>query len=205
MFIEQPANKMSLAKRGLTYGFGVNDSDYLTSYIVKNKELRCPYYTAWCNMLKRCYYEPFLVKNPTYLGCSVCDEWLIFSNFKSWVKAQSWEGKHLDKDILVQGNKIYSPELCIFVPTAINVLFVDRRSNRGKYPSGVTKIRGKYRSRCRSNGKYEYLGLFDTPEQAFDKYKIFKLNVIKEAAMNQPEPLRSAMLNYKIEPYPKMS
>ena len=33
---------------------------------------------------------------------------------------------NLDKDILIKGNKIYSPKTCIFVPNDINVLFGEK-------------------------------------------------------------------------------
>ena len=38
------------------------------------------------------------------------------------------EGYSLDKDILVKGNKIYSPETCCFVPQDVNILFTKRTS-----------------------------------------------------------------------------
>jgi len=38
------------------------------------------------------------------------------------MERQDWEGKHLDKDILIPGNKIYSPDRCIFVSSLINLL-----------------------------------------------------------------------------------
>ena len=77
-------------------------------------------------MLQRCYSESHLVRQPTYKGCSVCEEWLTFSNFKSWMEQQDWEGKQLDKDLLVYKNKIYSPETCVFVSSVINSFFVEK-------------------------------------------------------------------------------
>lgn len=50
-------------------------------------------------------------------------------------------GWALDKDILVKGNKIYSPETCCFVPQEINNLFTKRKSCRGTLPIGVKYIK----------------------------------------------------------------
>lgn len=56
--------------------------------------------------------------------------WKYLSNFKKWYDEHYVEGWHLDKDILMQGNKFYSPETCCFVPFEINVLF--RRRTKTK-------------------------------------------------------------------------
>lgn len=78
-------------------------------------------------MLERCYSARYQERKPTYKGCSVCDEWLNYQNFAKWYDDNYYEIKGeimcLDKDILVKGNKIYSPENCVFVPNYINVLF----------------------------------------------------------------------------------
>lgn len=92
-------------------------------------------------MLTRCYNHKSLKKNPSYIGCSVCDEWLTYSNFKRWYEDPIngyREGYHLDKDILVKGNKVYSPETCCFVPHSINCLLLTRQRKRGALPIGVT-------------------------------------------------------------------
>lgn len=65
----------------------------------------------------------YLPKNkPTYEGCTVCDEWLYFSNFKKWFDENYIEGFQLDKDIIIRGNKVYSPQTCCFVPKEINII-----------------------------------------------------------------------------------
>ncbi len=66
-------------------------------------------------MLQRCYSESYLNKRPSYRGCSVCEEWKTFSNFMAWMKNKNMENLELEKDILVPGNKLYSPETCVFV------------------------------------------------------------------------------------------
>lgn len=80
-------------------------------------------YKAWANMLGRCYYKKCLDRKPSYNGCSVCDDWLMFSNYKKWYDSHHIEGWHCDKDIIVPNNKIYSPETCVYVPPSINATF----------------------------------------------------------------------------------
>ena len=86
-------------------------------------------YKVWNSMLERCYSNKSLIHNPTYKDCTVCDEWLCFENFEKWYNENYYEVDdeimNLDKDILVKGNKIYSPETCCFVPKRINILFVN--------------------------------------------------------------------------------
>ena len=91
---------------------------------------------------------------------------------------------NLDKDILIKGNKIYSPETCIFVPKNINLLFVKSDAKRGDYPIGVNynKRSGKFVARCGEYGKRVNLGTFRTPEEAFNAYKNAKMDRICELA-----------------------
>lgn len=164
----------------LISGVGINDADYLTqlneTFVSPSGELRqrvlwrCPYYTKWTDMIRRCYSEKELLKRPTYKDCTVCEEWLRFSNFRSWMEAQDWEGKHLDKDLLDYGNKLYSPETCRFIPPLVNKFIKESRETRGKLPIGVCwhERDGKFVSQCSNpfNGKREFLGYFSTPEDA---------------------------------------
>ena len=115
----------------------------------------------------------------------------------------------LDKDILCKGNKVYSRELCIFVPQKINNLFIKRNNLRGNSPIGVTlNSSGSYEVKCNNAyGKYIYLGSYSTEEEAFRVYKQYKEEVIKEVIDSYegkiPEPhysrLKTAMYNYKVE------
>lgn len=81
-------------KPKLVYGVGINDADYPTTQREKvNGEWkitwRCLYYDRWVSMLTRCYSSKCHEKQPTYKGCSVCDEWLTFSNFRKWMEQQT--------------------------------------------------------------------------------------------------------------------
>ena len=112
---------------------------------------------------------------------------------------------NLDKDILIKGNKVYGPDTCIFVPQDINKLFTKRNNNRGNYPIGVSynKQQKKYKSYCNTNSKQNFLGYYDTPEEAFTIYKQFKENYIKQVADEYknhiPEKLYNAMYEYEVE------
>jgi predicted transport protein len=169
-----------------------------------------PQYISWKEMLKRCYSEKFYTKHPTYIGCTVVEEWLNFQNFARWYDDNYYEvdGEMmcLDKDILIKGNKIYSPDTVIFVPKSINSLFVKVDAVRGNLPIGVTRIddTGRYRVKCANNkGKQIHIGCFDSPEEAFLNYKIFKENIIKSVANTYknkiPNNLYEAMINYVVE------
>ena len=199
-FIEIKASKKSLSFRGLVCGVGVNDAEYMIERIFEGKSYVCPYYRVWSHMIERCYSIKYQKLKPSYIECSVCDEWLVFSVFARWMKKKDWQGRQLDKDILVQGNKIYSPDTCIFVESFINNLFIKSQNKKGSLPVGVYKAKKEktYRASCRHRGKYIYLGNHKTPEVASEAYKAFKCKVIAEIAENQDEPLRTALLNYKI-------
>ena len=146
-------------------------------------------YQTWVDMLKRAYTEKKGRCN--YFGVTVCEEWHNFQSFAKWCHSQDFfnikdkNGKRydLDKDILVKGNKIYSPETCCFVPSEINCLFIRNKRFRGKYPIGVTKI-GKYFTARLSKGfgNRVLLGTFKTELEAFSAYKQAKELYLKELA-----------------------
>ena len=175
---------MKLNKRNkLVRGVGVNDADYNVVEIETDEGKQkivwqCPYYRKWMAMLGRCYSENVQSRQPTYKGCSVCDEWLIFSNFKKWMEQQDWKEKHLDKDLLMEGNKVYCPEHCIFVDGAINNFVIDRGSSRGEYMIGVSWVNhaSKFVSKCNNplTGKQEHLGYFTDELQAHLAWKARK-------------------------------
>lgn len=163
----------------LVFGVGVYDGigDTVTN----------PYYCTWKRMLQRCYSEKFHLKNPTYIGHSVCKDWLRYSLFEAWMVTQNWEGLELDKDLRVMGNTEYSPEACIFVPSRINSLLQDCGSRRGDLPLGVhlhkvpgTILRKPYRARTSSLTGMRHLGYFTTPEQAHEAWVKGKSEAILE-------------------------
>mgnify|MGYP001235079878 CR=1 FL=1 len=165
------------------------------------------YYSVWRNMIERCYNIEYNIKYPTYMGCLVVEEWHNFQNFAQWFyenyNPEIMEGWHLDKDILVKGNKLYSPETCCFVPHEINGIFTDRKIKRDNIPCGVHKHRNKFQVKMNFYGKYTRIGAFYTPEEAFQAYKTAKEKYIKEVAdkwKNKIDPrVYQAMYDYQVE------
>lgn len=163
-------------------------------------------------MLKRCY-DPNYIDRPTYKDCSVCNEWLCFENFEKWFDKNYYEipneKMYLDKDILVKGNKIYSPLYYRIVPNTINCLFTKSNKIRGIYPIGVyySDISKKIKSQLsilKNNKKIKKgLGYYNTPEDAFEAYKKAKEQYIKNTADKYkkyiPLEIYNAMYEYKVE------
>lgn len=167
-----------------------------------------PFYDQWKGVHRRCK-ETNNPKNKAYAGCYVCDKWNDYDNYFEWAKENYYklddEMMCLDKDILVKGNKIYSPTTCIFVPRVINQLFESSKGSRGNLPLGVTlyKHSGKYGSRVRIDGKTRFIGTFSTVEEAFCAYKNTKELYIKNIAdkyINRiPDAIYKAIIEYKID------
>lgn len=200
-FIEVPATKRSITLRGLVLGYGTNDADYDVNTTINGKSITCPYYERWAKMLTRCFSKKYHETRPTYIGCTVCDEWLTFSNFKRWMACQDWQGKDLDKDIIHPGNKRYSPDACTFILPHLNCLLTDRRSARGKYPRGVSKNKSKVKLEARVSykGGSIHLGHFTCEIEASNAYISKKAEIILEAAAEQSDPRVSNGLRLHVD------
>lgn len=147
------------------YGVGINDNPPNTT--------KCQYYRIWSEMLRRCYSPKFQQRSPSYIGCTVDPRWHYFSAFKEWAIQQGdINGKSLDKDLIKPGNKVYSPETCLFVPQKINVFLTINKSIKGKYLVGVRKKsrNSNYTSYITFNDQYVHIGVFPTQEEAHRAY-----------------------------------
>lgn len=190
-----------MKSKKLVFGVGINDADYVVKvwesfgYVNGKRKQKlvwiCPYYRVWSDMLARCYSDKFQERQPTYKGCSVSEEWLTFSNFKSWMEVQDFEGKQLDKDLLFVGNKVYSSESCVFVTKVVNSFTTDRGNDRGEWPIGVSwsKEREKFVSMCCNpfTKKQENLGYFDCPNKAHKAWLKRKLELAHLIAAEQTD------------------
>lgn len=181
----------------LVQGVGLND---VRSW---DKGKRCPFYSRWSDMLKRCYSEKYHVTKPSYAECSVCDDWLTLSKFKSWMEEQDWEGKQLDKDLLIPGNKEYSPEACVFIANDVNQFINSGGISKSNGSlEGVTWMeeKGKYKAQAGNKGANGYIGLFLTEEGGHKAYLMRKYEMAVRLASLQSDPrVAEALLKrYKV-------
>ena len=170
----------------LVCGVGVNDLPKGScSVMVDGKAIQHPFYKKWKSMIERSYSEKCHDRNPTYLECSVCEEWKTLSKFKSWFDQQNpdrycWQ---LDKDVLLVGNKIYSPETCLLVPSWLNMFVTDGGANRSNHAVGVCwrEQRNKYQAAVRDiHGNKRYLGVFTDELSAHLAWKAAKLQIVHD-------------------------
>lgn len=142
-------------------------------------------YRCWRSMMERCYSERYQQQKPTYGECSVDTQWANFQEFAEWCQWQVGfdKGWHLDKDILIKGNKIYSPDACVFVPNEVNCVINMQKSTRGLLPVGVTYAQqGKYRAQWQEGGVQRYSPVMSDPMKCFKIYKENKERVVKNLA-----------------------
>lgn len=169
---------------------------------------KCPISNlVWMAMIQRCYSEKWGDRHPAYYGiCSVCDEWLIYQNFASWYEENRYEvpGRlHLDKDILVPGNRVYSPETCLLVPQRINMMFLGRnRKTDRDLPTGIKRtLTGANRTKyaCAFDGKT--LGTFESLEEAYESYVKAKhahiQKVVDDCRNYLPSKVYLALVDYR--------
>lgn len=145
------------------------------------------------------------LREPSYTGCSTT--FLCFQDFCEWCQTQVGyaDGYQLDKDLLYKGNKVYSPEYCVFLPSEINKLLVSPKKCRGELPLGVSqpKIGGSYRATFTISGKTAHIGMYSNPESAFNAYKCEKEKHIKQQANKWRDKIDprayEALMNYEVE------
>lgn len=192
----QISNPLHLSVHEIGY---VGVGEYCTTIDGKLNKI----YNTWYGMIRRCYSEKYHKKSPTYSDCLVDERWHNFQIFGKWFEENYVEGFSLDKDILIKGNKIYSPETCCFVPQEINNLIIKNNKKRGIYPIGVNRKENKFQATINISGKPKYLGIFNTPEDAFKAYKEAKEQEIKRLAKKWrlfiTDECYEALVKYQVE------
>ena len=187
------------------YGVGITG----TKYPPKINGVNTKEYELWTGMLKRCYSDTCQKKHPTYIGCEVSNNFLYYEYFYDWCQKQVGFGNqvwHLDKDLLIKGNKIYSESTCVFIPSEINALLTKCVASRGEYLIGVSwysKSKTFIAQVHKNKGMSEHLGYFKTELEAFNAYKQAKESFVKEQANNWKseidERAYEALMNYTVE------
>ena len=151
-------------KRKLVCGVGINDSPTPTSHRIGGKMVHSPCYKAWHNMINRCYGG----KEPAYRDVTVCEEWHTYTNFEFWWERNNVPGYSLDKDLRIPGNKVYSPDTCLYIPVWMNSYIA---SSTSRHAPGVCydKNLGRYKAqRSTKDPRGRYIGYFDTEQEAHE-------------------------------------
>lgn len=158
-------------------------------------------YAVWEDMLYRCYNERLREAHLAYADCTVCEDWHNYQVFADWYEENFYtinNGRmHLDKDILVKDNRIYSPKTCMFVPQRINMIFMKKnRKVDSDLQNGIRRCIGGFRSEYNT----KYLGTYKTLEEAMYYYNIEKQIHINEVAEEYrdviPQKLYNALINW---------
>lgn len=170
-------------------------------FLVKINNKTTREYRAWKSMLVRCFCPILKSKYPTYLDCTVCEDWLDFQVFAEWyINQENWEEYDLDKDLLIKGNKHYSPETCLLLPKFINTTLAGGGNSGKVLPKGVGKYNNTGRYMARHKGTT--LGVYDTTTEAFSVYKAVREKYIKEVANKYKDQIDSrayeALMKYEV-------
>lgn len=167
--------------------------------------MRGPIFTKWEDMLKRCYGKSRIDDYAKYDDCTVDPQFWVYKEFEEWANQQvscCAPGFHLDKDILVRGNRVYGPDTCCFVPPAINSCIIGRVRKKSDLPIGVLRSGKRYSAQIMVKPKTIRLGLFDTPSEAFAAYKEAKEARIKAVAHEWrgriDERVFNALMNWEV-------
>jgi len=123
-----------------------------------------------------------------YVGASVDEKWKNFSSFTEWYEANKHPDNTspvLDKDFILQGNRVYSPDRCLVVTDRLNRFIVGSvfKSKKGCLPTGVKKVysmEGLYRVSISLDGTSIDVGLFDSLSLAEEAYRVAKNNIFRE-------------------------
>lgn len=197
----------------LVCGWGINDVDYKVTRttIIDGKQKIvwcCPYYQDWLSMIARCFDSKYQKKRPTYIGCTITEDWKYLSNFIKWVDSQpnkDWQNCSPDKDYLIEGNKHYSPETVVYIPKGLNLFIIDRGNARGDCMIGVDatgREKKPYRARCSNpfTKKLEHVGYFATELEAHLAWKAKKHEHSLQFADLQDDPRVAKVLMERYAP-----
>lgn len=198
----------------LIFGWGIDDTFYAkkkyTNLNGKQKQVWvCPYYADWSAMLSRCYYTKIHKKQPTYVDCTVCNEWKYLSNFIKWVDSQpnkDWQNCDLDKDLLTRRNKHYCPDTCVYIPNSLNKFMTNHARARGECLLGVTRCKtsklNPFTAECQDPYKKvrSYIGIFPTELEAHIAWQQRKHTYACILAEKQTDPRVAKALRERYAP-----
>jgi len=165
------------------FHLSVYDKGYLGVGAAKKSEngKQTKVHQMWQSMIQRAYDPKFHERNPTYKDVEVCDEWLNFQVFAKWYSEQPFKHDALDKDILSNGAKVYSPENCVLVSHELNKFMTIIKSGNTSEVVGVTWDKRLQKWRVQINdpltGKKKFLGYFDNKYEGGVVYRKARLEI----------------------------
>ncbi|MFW9099599.1 hypothetical protein ACOI8A_05565 [Pseudomonas sp. P4795] len=175
--------------------------DWLKSWMESEAGGRVQYHTLssqrWRGIQNRCRPGGHVQRiRPTYIGCA--NGFKDFQSFANWCQEEpghfdidsSGSHFHLDKDLLIPGNKIYSSDTCCFVPRKANLLMVFPSSRKqSDLPIGCSfhkRVRQFTAYLSGPDGATIYLGYFRDPMLAHRAWQAAKACTIRQAAEELP-------------------
>ena len=161
-------------------------------HVVSVKTVRTHTYMTWYNMMTRCYSKKLHERCPQYAICEVDEIWHNFQNFADWYESNKFSkmGYHLDKDLIVSGNNIYSPKNCCLIPQELNKSIITRQKKGGSLMgTHWHKRAGKWVASVSNKGKQVYLGSFNTELEAYAAYVKAKTALVREQAIYWSEKI----------------
>lgn len=196
-WIYKPAGKNKKPVEGI----GINDVEFACQPSIGGKQVKHPAYSSWYHMLERSFDIQWKIKKPSYKDVHCCDSWLLFSQFLGWFSSNYYPGYVLDKDLIVRGNKVYSPETCMFIPVELNSFMLTRALDRGDFPLGVQKRGNKFIASIsyNDNKSSKQIGRFDYAMEAHRAWQIEKLELTRHLLDKYPKLPELKLLIYRLE------
>lgn len=178
---------------------------YKTIALIDGETVRSREFRLWTGMKTRVLQK----KSAAYLDCTISDNFMNFQYFAAWCQQQKgWNEDqwHLDKDFIVDGNREYHEDKCVFVPRIINVVLTNEKKPRTNgLPLGVIydKKWNQYRAHCGVYGNIEYLGVYRNAQDAHKAYVDRKNEYVQELASTYKGRVRDEvylkLLNFRAE------
>lgn len=133
--------------------------------------------STWNNMRRRCIPNgKTQVRNPTYVGCEMSDNFKDFQWFTNWSIDQigyNLLNYNLDKDFLKPHNKTYCEQNCVFIPKRLNGFLCGVKREDGELPPGVyyEQDRQTYQLKLNTFEGHMHLGRYTTIEGSLKAYR----------------------------------
>ena len=172
-------------------------------------------YSIWNGIYIRCYKD-----NRVYDGSYMCDLWKNDKDsFVEWWHSEYYEcegeSMAVDKDLLYPGNKEYAPDKCCIIPQTLNTMLSNCKKHKVKWKSSLNLPLGvRYDSKMKmyygeikpfGHDEIIKLSYWETPEQAFEEYKIHKqadILIMADKYKNKvPRKVYEALLKVEVKPY----